>query len=508
VLSTGAGRQGRDGWAEARLVAVAGLALLLVCWPAERATAGRAAGTQRSAVAAATIPPVSLPAIRRGGALYLHFSQTTGAAESQFLYGNPSDTALMCDWSGNGTRTPAVFRGGAWYVRNSNSSGGGDVAFSFGSPGDIPVCGDWTGNGHDSPGVFRNGIWYLRNSLTTGYANLAFAYGSPGDRPVVGRWITSSVATPGVVRNGRWYLRTSNSSGNADITPFAYGNPGDVPVVGDWTNAGHDSPGVFRSGLWYLRNSTTTGFADIAFAFGSPGDVPLTWYTGRPPPAPAFLWGIDTIDNVQTANDIAMTNDDLGSPSLVGRYLIFERGQSIASTEVQYIHSLNLKILLIVDQANRNLLGATVAVAEAQAAIAAAQNLGVPAGTALFRDVETNSPIDPAYVTAWYSTVLASGYVPAFYENPLNGPFSANYCAAVAQNAAIGTGTFLWSSEPEQQGSDPHQSARPSWAPSQPPCQSTTVAWQYLIRSLFPANLPAPNVDVDQYWASFSRLLW
>ena len=55
----------------------------------------------------------------------------------------------------------------------------------------------------------------------------------------------------------------------------AFGDAGDIPVCGDWTGVGHDTPGLFRNGIFYLRNSLTSGGADIAFGYGSPGDIPI-----------------------------------------------------------------------------------------------------------------------------------------------------------------------------------------------------------------------------------------
>ena len=83
------------------------------------------------------------------------------------------------------------------------------------------------------------------------------------------------VSTVGIYRNGVYYLRNSNTVGNADLT-FAYGSPGDTPVTGDWNGDGITTIGIYRNGVYYLRNSNTAGFADLTFAYGSPGDTPVT----------------------------------------------------------------------------------------------------------------------------------------------------------------------------------------------------------------------------------------
>jgi peptidoglycan/xylan/chitin deacetylase (PgdA/CDA1 family) len=89
----------------------------------------------------------------------------------------------------------------------------------------------------------------------------------------------TAVAAPGagrpiVVRDSIWYARDSLSTGPATVT-FAYGRPGDVPVSGDWDGNGTNTPGVVRGRTWFLRNSNTGGTADISFGYGSLGDVPV-----------------------------------------------------------------------------------------------------------------------------------------------------------------------------------------------------------------------------------------
>ena len=75
-------------------------------------------------------------------------------------------------------------RGDTWYLRNSQTTGGADTVFVYGNPsGDIPVTGDWDGNGSITPGVVRGGTWYLRNANSTGAADVSFVYGNPGDIP-------------------------------------------------------------------------------------------------------------------------------------------------------------------------------------------------------------------------------------------------------------------------------------------------------------------------------------
>lgn len=224
-------------------------------------------------------------------------------------------------------------------------------------------------------------------------------------------------------------------------------------------------------------------------------------------PSPT-IWGIDTTDNVQQDGDLGNTQAVLGGfPQFVGRYLVPPYPDAgLSSAEAQYILGSDADILLI-DSPNQ---GFTNASADAQAAISQARALGVPAGTAIFRDVEASSPITTSYILGFYDAFQGSGYVPAFYENPgSSDPFTPAYCAAYAQNSGIAT-MPLWSSEPELESYTPYLMQAPAWGPETPSCANTTVAWQYLEQSVNPQNWPPdpPNVDVDEMSLNDEQLLW
>ena len=94
---------------------------------------------------------------------------------------------------------------------------------------------------------------------------------------------TSINSTIGTYRNGIYYLRNTNDAGNSDLA-FTYGTYGDIPVTGDWTGQDKDTVGIFRQGVFYLRNSNSAGNADIpAFSFGASSDKPITghWTTSQ-----------------------------------------------------------------------------------------------------------------------------------------------------------------------------------------------------------------------------------
>ena len=86
---------------------------------------------------------------------------------------------------------------------------------------------------------------------------------------------STSPTTIGMYRGGVYYLRNSNTQGIADLA-FTYGTQGDIPVTGDWDGDGIDTIGMYRGGVYYLRNSNTEGIADLAFTYGTQGDIPVT----------------------------------------------------------------------------------------------------------------------------------------------------------------------------------------------------------------------------------------
>jgi hypothetical protein len=186
------------------------------------------------------------------------------------------------------------------------------------------------------------------------------------------------------------------------------------------------------------------------------------------------------------------------------------------ASEVSYLSSANISIMLIYSPDQDFMAG--TGTTEAQAAIGLAKGLGAPPGTAIFRDVEAGSPITTQYIEDWYQAFESStsGYVPSFYENPNGGsnqPFNSQYCSAVQSNSAIGA-VPLWSSSPEKYSYTPYASQAPPWSgsgfPGTPSCANNTVAWQYLEQGVNSGSWPGnpPNVDVDEFNAAYSSLLW
>ncbi|MBI4915255.1 MAG: VCBS repeat-containing protein [Acidobacteria bacterium] len=212
---------------------------------------------------------------------YLKNSNTPGAADLVFPYGDPADQAVKGDWDGDGDDTVGIYRDGVFFLKNTNGPGNADLVIGFGAPGDIPVAGDWDGDGIDTIGVYRpsEAAWFLRNSNTAGAPDLSFTFGLANETPVVGDWDGNGTDTVGIFRasDRQWYLHNSNAGGNAELV-FPYGDPAqDVPVVGDWDGDGDDTVGIYRAALgeWFLKNTNEAGFADLNFVYGLVNEKPL-----------------------------------------------------------------------------------------------------------------------------------------------------------------------------------------------------------------------------------------
>jgi len=244
------------------------------------------------------------------------------------------------------------------------------------------------------------------------------------------------------------------------------------------------------------------------FAFGSANFYGS--HGGQGVATSSRLWGVDSL--ASSSSLLPSVVSKLGQPDFYGRYINYSKASgNLTSAEASSLHSNNIKVLIVSSPPRSSLTTASAADADAAAAISAARSLGIPAGVALFRDVEASYAINQSYVSEYYSYFArsGSGYVPGFYENayPSSSGFTNAYCAAVAATSGLSDGVVLFASEPSYKGVSPSKSAPPDFAPKAPSCTNRTVAWQYELPSGFPAASGGwPNVDVDQFSGPLSYL--
>lgn len=187
---------------------------------------------------------VDTPGLYRAsdGFVYLRNSNTQGIADISFFFGNPGDVPVSGDFDGDGLDTVSVYRPSnqTFYIINELGKDGGglgaaDFDFVFGDPGDVPIAGDWNGDGMDTVGVFRpsTGERFLRNTNSPGVADTKIIFGDPGDAQFAGDWDGNGTDTPGAFRSpeAKMYLRDSNTTGAASDS-FFFGSAGWIPVAG------------------------------------------------------------------------------------------------------------------------------------------------------------------------------------------------------------------------------------------------------------------------------------
>lgn len=226
----------------------------------------------------------------------------------------------------------------------------------------------------------------------------------------------------------------------------------------------------------------------------------------EPQPAPApqeppqLLWGVDTASPLDQAF-LQCVVDNYGKPSVFGRYLETKEGVSTGLTpeEVELLHQQGIKIIPIYNHFS-NATTYEGGVQEAQAAIAFAQQIGIPEGKAIFADIEPTYPVDEAFIRGWVDTLLGSPYKPGIYGVFTNdSALTAAYQAAIASNQNVQSQTIIWSSNPDP-GVTPQANA-PEFQPGAPENVPVSI-WQYGIDG------ETCNIDTNLVQSNILEFLW
>ena len=180
------------------------------------------------------------------GFFYSRNSNTTGVADDECFAGNPEDIPIVGDWDSDGDDNLGIYRPSEqkFYLFTitctGSPMGAAQIEFLFGNPGDKPVAGDWDGDGIDEAGLHREttGFFYWRNTLDTGTASGEIFFGDPDDRFASGDWgLVDGVDTPAVFRPSQqiFYFRHTLTQGIAD-SQFTWGGAaaGWLPISGDF----------------------------------------------------------------------------------------------------------------------------------------------------------------------------------------------------------------------------------------------------------------------------------
>jgi Tol biopolymer transport system component len=178
------------------------------------------------------------------GYVYLRNANSQGTADIRFFFGNPDDVPLAGDFNNDGCDTVSVYRpsNATFHIinelgENDGGLGAADIEYIFGNPADKPFVGDFDGDGFDTPGLHREstGMVYYRNWNSEGVADAIFVFGDPGDRFVTNDWNGDGRDSPGVFRPSTTtaHFRFTNTEGPADAR-YIFGERSWIPVTGSF----------------------------------------------------------------------------------------------------------------------------------------------------------------------------------------------------------------------------------------------------------------------------------
>ncbi len=222
-------------------------------------------------------------------------------------------------------------------------------------------------------------------------------------------------------------------------------------------------------------------------------------------------WGVDSSGPMTDGALAAVRAWYRGAtPQVWGRYLT--GSYSVTRTELAWARAHRIYVYLLIPDHNcsqchrggdicGNDRTASQARENAAQALAAARALPVPAGAALFKDLEQVAACvgEPtaAYIRAWFGAVRDSGYRVGLYGNSTTADyaFARAYCEVLRGDPRLGAEVLLDATEPEPDLGKPAGASGPRNAPpfrpaTTPPCapRSATVIWQY-----------GESVDDDNY---------
>jgi hypothetical protein len=220
----------------------------------------------------------------------------------------------------------------------------------------------------------------------------------------------------------------------------------------------------------------------------------------QPQEPPQLLWGVDTASPIDQAF-LQCVVENYGKPTVFGRYLETKEGVSAGLTpeEVELLHQQGIKIIPIYNHFTNATTYETGA-QEAQAAIAFAQQIGIPEGKAIFADIEPTYPVDEAFIRGWVDTLLGSPYKPGIYGVFTNdSSLTAAYQAAISSNQNVHSQTIIWRSNPDP-GVTPQANA-PEFQPGAPENVPVSI-WQYGIDG------ETCNIDTNLIQSTVLDFLW
>lgn len=215
---------------------------------------------------------------------------------------------------------------------------------------------------------------------------------------------------------------------------------------------------------------------------------------------PETVWGVDSA-SLTTDELLACVRDNFGDPAVWGRYLLTNEGVSYGLTdeEIELLHSNDIEILVIWNHFTDG-TGYENGQNEANEAVEAARDLGIPEEVALFANVEPIYPIDSDFIQGWHDVVSESEYSSGIY-----GIFDPNeelyvaFEAAVDADSSILEEMYVWTAAPNE-GITTEENA-PEYNPEYPD-GALIAGWQYGI------DAETCNIDTNLFDGNVLNVLW
>ncbi len=227
------------------------------------------------------------------------------------------------------------------------------------------------------------------------------------------------------------------------------------------------------------------------------------------------VWGVDTATTV-TSSYLDCIESNYGVPTFIGRYLktVPSRSDGLTSSEVSLIHDKNISIALIWNSFDGSTVstyaqGKSVATAAIDWAYSTG-NLYVPAGTAIFADLEQGYSVTADWIRGWVDTFYSynpSGapspeYLPGMYANLEYGTFPSAFCEAVASDTNVPL-AYIWANNASAGLSTKANAPISVSPPSNLQCNGLIVGWQYGINGNLCSTGP---IDTDVWDPSYASV--
>lgn len=203
-----------------------------------------------------------------------------------------------------------------------------------------------------------------------------------------------------------------------------------------------------------------------------------------------FYFGVDSISRADTVLQNNLTLFDWATrnkmyPNYWGRYI--GGRNAITAEELAFLHEKGCKVALIYNGANMNEMRLSQqGTIDGKKASMAAAELGVPAGTAVFLEVNATAAVTDEYLKGYGEALIQDGYTPGFCANTDSAcDFDHQFSRGHYNYPEIFSQCLIWSVTPSlpeyYQTRETHRLYPDVWEPFAPShmTPSQIAVWQY-----------------------------